>query len=101
MDPNAIAGMIFTLVLALMVGGFILLFPLSRQLGRYLESKLDKNPKLTSGLSPADLESLRATLTSVQSDVQRIADRQDFMEQLLSKKKDAAALRSAETSVEL
>jgi hypothetical protein len=101
MDPNAIAGMIFTLVLALMVGGFVLLFPLSRQLGRYLESKLDKNPKLTSGLTPADVESLRATLKALQSDVERVADRQDFMEQLLSKKKDAAALRAADNSVEL
>ena len=92
MDLNAIAGMIFTLVLALLIGGFILLYPLSKRLGLFLESKLEKSSRFSPGLTAADVEALRATLTTLQADMQRIADRQDFMEQLLRSKQEPVSL---------
>jgi hypothetical protein len=88
MDPNAFAGMAFTLILIGFVGGFILLYPVSRRLGQLLESKLqNKNgPELT----PDQIETLQQALNSLQGDVRRLTDRQDFLEKLLSGEKRAA-----------
>jgi hypothetical protein len=88
MDPNALAGMAFTLILTALVGGFILLYPISRRLGQLLESKLqNKNgPELT----PDQVETLQDALSSLQGDVRRLTERQDFLEKLLSPDKRAA-----------
>lgn len=37
LEPVALAGMIFSLLVILLIGGFILLYPLSRRLGALLE----------------------------------------------------------------
>jgi len=85
MDPNALAGMAFTLILTVMVGGFILLFPLSRKLGQLLESKvLNKNG---TSLTPDEIAALQNALNSLQGDVRRLTDRQEFIEKLLSGEK--------------
>ncbi len=83
MDPTAVAGMIFTLLLALFIGGFILLFPLSRRLGQLLEQRV------TGGKPPGEallqeVADLRQTLEGMQADLARIRDRQDFVDKLLS-----------------
>jgi hypothetical protein len=86
MDPNAIAGMAFTLILTALVGGFIMLYPVSRRLGQLLESKL-QNKNGPPALTPAEIEALQQALNSLQGDVHRIAERQDFLEKLLSSEK--------------
>ena len=88
MDPNALAGMAFTLILTVLVGGFILLLPISRRVGQLLESKLQekKLPELPAG----ELEDLQRSLNSLESEVRRVAERQDFIEKLLSSEKRAA-----------
>lgn len=93
MDPNAIAGMAFTLILTVLVGGFILLYPVSKRLGAFLESRLHDRIPQPAPTTPAELESLRNSVASLQAEVQRLSERQDFMEQLASGKSvDPAAL---------
>jgi hypothetical protein len=87
MDPNALAGMAFTLVLTVLVGGFILLLPISRRVGQLLESKLQE--KKLPGLPAGDLDDVQRTLHSLESEVRRVAERQDFIEKLLSSEKRA------------
>ena len=89
MDPNAIAGMAFTLILAAMVGGFVLLFPVSRRLGKFLENRL-QDKKGTPALPPAEFEALQETVKSLESQLRRVGERQEFLEKLLSSKQAAA-----------
>lgn len=82
MDPNALAGMVFTLVLASLVGGFILLLPLSRRLGLLLEEKA-RQQKSGVSLSAQDAQALRDRLEALESDVRVAIERQQFIEELL------------------
>jgi hypothetical protein len=98
MDPNAIAGMAFTLILTVVVGGFILLYPVSRRLGAFLESRLHDRIPQPAPTSAPELDALRNSVASLQAEVQRLAERQDFMEQLNSgKSADPAALPAGQT----
>jgi len=63
-----------------------MLYPLSRRLGQLLESKMQKKNGLPT-LTPAEIEALQNALNSLQGDVHRIAERQDFIEKLLSSEK--------------
>ena len=93
--PEAIAEMIGPVVIILLLGTFVLLFPLSRRLGRVLEEWI----KLRQETSPdrdtlARLENdVRELRQSVEGGDQRmglLAERQDFMESLVEAKKTAA-----------
>lgn len=94
MDPNALAGMVFTLVLASLVGGFILLFPLSRRLGLLLEEKV-RQQKGGVGLSTQDVQALRDRLEALETDVRVAAERQQFIEELLVRR-EPGQLRNPE-----
>ena len=92
---QAIAEMIGAVVIILVIGTFILLFPLSRRLGKVLEEWI----KLRQDTSPdrdtlARLENeVRELRQSVEGGDQRmglLAERQDFMESLVEAKKTAA-----------
>jgi hypothetical protein len=81
MDPIALAGMIFTLLLVLIIGGFILLFPLSRRLGLFLEAKLKP-----AALASEDTRKLWEAIQSMETELKRIADRQEFTERMLTER---------------
>ena len=92
---EAIAEMIGAVVIILVIGTFILLFPLSRRLGRVLEEWI----KLRQETSPdrdtlARLENevreVRRFVDGVDQRVGLLAERQDFMESLIEAKKTAA-----------
>jgi hypothetical protein len=74
--------MVFTLVLASLLGGFILLLPLSRRLGLLLEEKA-RQQKGGLSLSAQDVQALRDRLEALESDVRVAAERQQFIEELL------------------
>lgn len=86
MDPNALAGMLFVLVLAAMVGGFILLFPISRRLGRLLEERIGER-KGNAALPTEEVRELRAGLQALQAQLEELVERQDFTESLLSERR--------------
>jgi hypothetical protein len=81
-DPNALAGMVFTLVLASLVGGFILLLPLSRRLGLLLEEKA-RQQKGGLSLPAQDVQALRDRLEALEADVRVAVERQQFIEELI------------------
>jgi hypothetical protein len=81
MDPNALAGMVFTLLLAAMVGGFILLAPLSRRLGLLLDMKAnEKNQRIAGG----EVRQLAQRVQLLEEEVRLIGERQSFTEALLT-----------------
>ncbi|MCZ6477548.1 MAG: hypothetical protein O6851_04455, partial [Gemmatimonadetes bacterium] len=93
--PQAIAEIIGPVLVVFLIGTFILLFPLSRRLGRVLEEWI----KLRQETSPdrdtlARLENeVRELRQSVEAGDQRmglLAERQDFMESLVEATKTAA-----------
>lgn len=89
MDPMALAGMIFTLLLTGMIGGFLLLIPVSRRLGAFLEQRLEQGK---AGVSNREVAELRAALASLQGEVERIAERQEFTDALLAAGPDRARI---------
>lgn len=94
MDPTAVAGMIFTLIFFLLIGGFILLFPLSRQLGKVLEQRLEE--KRPVGLDRAEVARLREALETLERQVHSLQDRQEFVEGMLRPGGEKASLPPAE-----
>jgi len=90
MDPEMIAVMIFFLVALAMTGGFILLFPISRRLGQFLEFRMTQKGRLE---DQERTELLLRAVESLRDDVARLAERQDFTERLLEKPRDEAGGR--------
>jgi predicted PurR-regulated permease PerM len=82
MDPNAIAGMIFTLIALVLIGGFILLVPLSRQLAQLMQQRLERGETAD---QDARIASLARAVESLSEEVGRLAERQEFTERLLER----------------
>lgn len=78
MDETAVAGMIFSLLVTAMIGGFILLFPLSRRLGDYLQYRMRKSE----AVGPPELRELQETVRSLQQRLRTLEERQEFLESL-------------------
>ena len=94
MDPNALAGMAFTLILAAMIGGVILLAPISRRLGLLLEQKLhEKNQKLATD----ELRQLKDRLQLLEDEMRQLSDRQHFTDELLGGKVPAISVQTPAT----
>jgi hypothetical protein len=91
MDPMGIAGMVFTLLFTGMIGGFILLRPVSRQLGLLLESKLQQN-RNPDKLAIDKIENLTETVRMLEAEVRLLSDRLEFNEKLLGNRTERAAL---------
>ena len=81
MDPLIAASMIFTVILVLLIGGFVVLFPLTRRLGNALEVYLDqKREELP---DPEDVERLRVAVHQLRKEVRQLGEKQEFVEKLL------------------
>ncbi len=92
--PQAIAEMIGPVLAILLIGTFILLFPLSRRLGRVLEEwiklRQDTSPdRDTLARLENDVREVRRFVEGVDQRVGLLAERQDFMESLIEAKKTA------------
>lgn len=87
MDPEMIAVMIFIIVLVAMTGGFILLIPISRRLGRFLEYRMTQKGRLD---DQDRMDMLLRAVESLRDDVSRLAERQDFTEKLLERPRGGA-----------
>jgi hypothetical protein len=80
MEPMALAGMAFVLILCAMVGAFILLIPLSRRLGHLIDAWVQDKRGIT---APAEIAELRRTVQELEAEVSALAERQQFTDQLL------------------
>jgi len=75
---------LMTVVVVLTIGGIILLRPISKHLGQYLEARANER-KALGQRSPEDWDRLFATLEGLASRVDSLEERQDFTERLLAK----------------
>jgi len=88
-DPMALAGMVFTLILVVLIGGIIVVTPLVRRLGALLELRLQE--KMQSGqMSAGDAAELKKRIAALEEEVSALreqhaslGDRQEFVEALL------------------
>ncbi len=81
MDPFILQAMIFSIVVIVLLGGFTLLFPLTRQLGRVLERMYLEDG--TGGTNAEEIAALRRAVQAISGDVARLTERQDFTERLI------------------
>lgn len=80
----AMVGMAFALIMTLVIGGFVLLFPVARRLGQAVEEWIKLRRRESSGELPsADLAGLGRAVESMRDELERVAARQDFVESLL------------------
>jgi hypothetical protein len=86
MDPVILAGMIFSIVVLLLIGGFILVFPLTRQLGAYLEKRMLNEGPLED--ADARTQDLARAVEALRDEVARLSERQDFTERLLERPRE-------------
>ncbi|HKJ03908.1 MAG TPA: hypothetical protein VJ997_15685 [Longimicrobiales bacterium] len=82
MDPEIIPMMIFTIIILAMLGGFILLLPITRRLGKFLEYRMTERTRL---MENQEKEALLRAIESLRDDVAHLAERQEFTERLLDK----------------
>lgn len=80
-------SVVMTLIIAVSVVGGILLYPLTRRLGQYLEMKMEEREVL-GGRTPQDWDRMATVLESVASRLKALEERQDFTERLLSRPND-------------
>ncbi len=90
MEPVILTGMIFTLVVLALVGGFVLLFPLTRQLAAYLERRLQGSG--LEAIDRAQVIQIRKLLEDLEVQVAELLERQDFTEKLLEGKRAEGGL---------
>ncbi len=90
MEIEALVGMAFaflmTLTLVITFGAVILLKPLMRNLGNYLEAKAEERKGL-GGRPQEDWDRLFAGLEGLGSRLDALEERQDFTEKLLTRPK--------------
>lgn len=93
MDPYTVGGMIFSVVMVLLVGGFIVSFPILRRLGGLMEEMIRerRESRLSKG-STAEIQEeiagLRRAFEALDRQVDLIGERQEFFENLLSHERD-------------
>lgn len=82
LDANAVAGMVFVLVLTVILGGVILMYPLTRRLGRLLEQRLEERAggSAAGQRSATEVKELETAVAALQAEVARLAERQEFIE---------------------
>ncbi len=79
MNYEFLVTLVFTLIVIMMVGAGVLLFPITRRLGHFLERRLESE-----ALSGDESRQLRAAVDALSRQLVALQDRQDFTDRLLS-----------------
>ncbi len=82
MDMVPLAGMLLSLLIVLIIAGSILMFPLVRRLGRLLELRIEE--RRGDAFPATEVEELKELVRGLESEVERLAERQSFTERLLT-----------------
>lgn len=101
MDPYTQAGMIFTIIMTIIVGGFIVTFPIMRRLGRVMEESIRERQQARIGrdqtaLLEAQMSELRGSLERLEGYVGLLAERQDFVDNLLTHREQPGKITDGE-----
>jgi hypothetical protein len=99
MDTDLLIGTTFVLLLTLIVAGVILLFPISRKLGQLIDLRVTEKKGGAVG-DPAELRRLVERLTEVEDQVRRLAERQEFTDQLLARRSSGEVLEAGGRDVD-
>ena len=75
---------LITVVVVLTIGGIILLRPISKHLGQYLEAKANER-KALGARAPEDWDRLFEALDGMADRMTRLEERQEFTENLLAR----------------
>jgi len=81
-DPNTIPMMIFTIVVLALIGGFIVVYPITRRLGKFLEYRMSDAGRTR---EIEDRERMLRAIEALRDELARLAERQDFTERLLDR----------------
>jgi len=80
-DPVIVVSMVFVVILVLLVGGFVVTYPVTRRLGKALEVYLEERSR---NLPDADrIEDLGRAVRSLRDEVRALSEKQEFVEKLL------------------
>jgi hypothetical protein len=90
-DYDLLIISIFALLFFLIIGGTILLFPLSRKLGHLIEARTRDRPD-TPVLDDAGLRRIVARLDAMEEQIVTLTERQEFLDGLLMERRPAPAL---------
>ena len=95
MDPYALSGMIFTLIVMFFIGGFILTLPLVRRLGGLMEESIRerRDARLERGQLgeiEARVGDLARAIETMHRQLDLTGERQDFLENLLEHRQPEA-----------
>jgi hypothetical protein len=90
-DYDLLIIAVFSLLFFVIIGGTILLFPLSRKLGHLIEART-KNPREGHGLDDATARRLVSRLDALEEQIGALAERQEFLDGLLMEKRPASSL---------
>lgn len=87
-DPFMLAAFTFTLLVILLIGGFVIAFPVTRRLGALLEEWVEERRRAKLGAGDAEelhrrLADVRDRLDRLEKHVELVSERQRFTESLL------------------
>jgi hypothetical protein len=87
-DPFMLAAFTFTLLVILLIGGFVIAFPVTRRLGALLEEWVEERRRARLGTGDAEelrrrLDDVRERLERLDEHVELLSERQRFTESLL------------------
>lgn len=85
MNPNDVAPLVLGVVFFLTVGGVLVLRPLAKRLGSYLDLLVDERRR-TLPAQPVPDDRVVNALENLDRRLARLEERQDFTDQLLSSK---------------
>lgn len=83
MDPIALAGMLLSLLLTIIIVGGILVFPITRRLASALELWIADRRQ--GSLQSTDARALRDSISTLAERMERLEDRQLFLEELVER----------------
>lgn len=100
MDPYTAWGMIFSVVMVLIVGGFVVTFPVMRRLGNLIEEWIRERQglRLEQGevaRLDGQIEQLGKALEALHAQVSLLGERQEFVENLIEGRHGESAGRLA------
>jgi hypothetical protein len=94
-DYDLLIISIFALLFFIIVGGTILLFPLSRKLGHLIEART-RDGTDTPVMDDAGLRRIVARLDAMEEQMGTLTERQEFLDGLLMERRSAPALERGE-----
>lgn len=82
MDPSDVAPLVVSIVITVVAGGVILLRPITKRLGAYLEVLAEERRRSLSA-QPPDTNRILSVLETMDSRIARLEERQEFTDSLL------------------